>query len=48
MDADGSNFRKLADDVPYNMHTGANPVWSKDGRQVYWGGSGACDLKAGR
>jgi Tol biopolymer transport system component len=45
MDADGSNFRKLADPVPYNMHTGANPVWSPDGKQVYWGGSGACDLQ---
>jgi Tol biopolymer transport system component len=45
MDADGSNFKKLVDDVPYNMHTGANPVWSRDGRHVYWGGSGACDLE---
>ena len=45
MDADGSNFRKLVDDVPYNMHTGTNAVWSPDGRYVYWGGSGACDLE---
>lgn len=45
MDADGANFRKLVDDVPYNMHTGANPVWSRDGKHVYWGGSDACDLK---
>lgn len=45
MNADGSSFRKLVDDVPYNMHTGANPVWSADGRHVYWGGSGACDLE---
>ena len=37
MDADGSNFRKLADPVPYNMHTGANPVWSPNGSRS-WGG----------
>ncbi len=48
MDADGSNFRQLVDGVPYNMHTGANPVWSPDGRQVYWGGDGACDLAGQR
>ena len=34
MDADGSNFRKLADPVPYNMHTGANPVWSPNGSNL--------------
>lgn len=45
MDADGGNFRKLVDNVPYNMHTGTNAVWSPDGRHVYWGGTGACDLQ---
>lgn len=44
MNADGTDFRKLQDNVPYNMHTGANPVWSPDGRHVYWGEAGACDL----
>jgi hypothetical protein len=44
MDADGANFRKLQDNVPYNMHTGTNAVWSPDGRHVYWGETGACDL----
>lgn len=48
MDADGSNFRQLVDGVPYSMHTGANPVWSPDGTQVYWGGDGACDLSGRR
>jgi hypothetical protein len=43
MDADGSNFRKLRDNVPYNMHTGTNAVWSPDGH-VYWGESDACAL----
>ncbi|MFB3825172.1 MAG: TolB family protein [Bryobacteraceae bacterium] len=44
MDADGSNFRKLADGVPYNMHTGANASWSRDGRKIYYGQRDAVDL----
>ncbi len=45
MDADGSNFRKLADDVPYNMHTGSNASWSRDGKMVYYGHTDAVDLQ---
>ncbi len=44
MDADGRNFKKLQDKVPYNMHTGTNAVWSPNGQHVYWGETGACDL----
>ena len=45
MDADGSNFRKLAGDVPYNMHTGSNASWSRDGKHIYYGQTDAVDLQ---
>ena len=45
MDADGSNFRKLAEDVPYGMHTGSNASWSRDGKHIYYGQTGAVDLQ---
>ncbi len=45
MDADGSNFRKLAGGVPYNMHTGSNASWSRDGKSIYYGQTDAVDLQ---
>lgn len=48
MDADGSNFRKIADGVPYNMHTGSNASWSRDGKHIYYGQTDAVDLEGGK
>ena len=45
MDADGSNFRRLADNVPYNMHTGSNASWSRDGKHIYYGQTDAVDFQ---
>lgn len=36
MDADGSNQRKLVDNLPGHYHVGVNQLWGPDGKYIYF------------
>jgi|GEM_PF-3112781 len=43
MDADGSNQRKLVDDLPGHYHVGVNQLWGPDGKYIYF-----LDMRSGK